>query len=205
MVASIERYGAPFTIGTLLFLAQIWLNHGEGLFDREKLPRLLRQYGVQLCFILFVALTANYRAGCYGLAGYREDLEEQRRERETYVDEKAKAFLDTVQILQSDPAARVYYLRGADTPRFHDVYTGYLAAPVSVVYREIDLDEASAGLVLGDIAASHASYFYAEETAAGGAAILDAKTENEPFSCGVLYRVTEAEGTIRMTRVSQTP
>ncbi len=205
MAASIERYGAPFTIGTLLFLAQIWLNHGGRLFDREKLPRPLRQYGVQLCFILFVALTANYHIGYYGLVGYREDLEEQRRERETYTDEKAEAFLDAVQMLQSDPGARVYYLRGADTPRFHDVYTAYLAAPVSVVHREIDLDEASAGLVLGDIAASHASYFYAEEAAADRAAVLDAKTENEPFSCGVLYRITETEGTIRLTRVSQTP
>lgn len=203
MILSIERYGAPFTIGTLLFLAQIWLNNGERLFDKEKVPRLFRRYGVQMCFILFVALTANYQIGYYGLVGYRNDIGEQMQERETYIDESAETFLDAIQILRSDHTARVYYFRGADTPEFHNIYTSYIAAPVSVVHKEIDLDEASAEWVLGQIKGSHASYLYVEETDADENAIFDAVTQGEAFSCGVLYHITDDGQNIKLTHVSQ--
>lgn len=203
MILSIERYGAPFTIGTLLFLAQIWMDNGGRLFDREKFPRLIRQYGAQLCFILFVALTANYQIGYYGLVGYRDDLEEQQCEREGYVDEKAERFLDAVRILQPDRTARVYYFRGADTPEFHDIYTSYMAAPVSVVHKELNLDEADAEWVLGQIRGSHASYLYVEETDADANAIFDAVTQEEPFSCGVLYCIESDGENIKLTHASQ--
>lgn len=203
MILSIERYGAPFTIGTLLFLSQIWMNSAARLFDREKFPLFLRRYGVPLGFILFVALTANYQVGYDGLAGYRDDLEEQRRDREGYVDEEAEAFLDAIQILQPDKRARVYYFRGADTPEFHDIYTSYLAAPVSVVHKEIDLDEAPADWVLGQIKGSHASYLYVEDTDADENAVFAVVTQEEVFSCGVLYRIAEDGDTIKLTKVSQ--
>lgn len=203
MILSIERYGAPFTIGTLLFLAQIWLDNGERLFDRENFPVLIRRYGAPLCFILFVALTANYQIGYDGLAGYRSGLEEQRLDREGYMDEEAEAFLDAIQVLRPDERARVYYFRGADTPEFHNIYTGYIAAPVSVVHKEIDLDEAAADWVLGQIRGSHASYLYVTKTDADENAVFDAVTQGENFSCGVLYRITENGETIRLTRVSQ--
>lgn len=203
MILSIERYGAPFTIGTLLFLAQIWLDNGGRLFDKEKFPRLIRRYGAQMCFIAFVALTANYQIGYYGLIGYRDDLEEQEREREGYLDDTAEAFLDAVRILQADDTARVYCFRGADTPEFHDIYTSYVAAPVSVVHRELNLDEADADWVLGQIKGSHASYLYVEETDADANAIFDAVMQEEPFACGVLYHIDGDGQSIKLTRVSQ--
>lgn len=201
MILSIERYGAPFTIGTLLFLAQIWLNRGGQLFDRERFPRLLRQYGAQLCFILFVALTANYQIGYYGLAGYRNDLEEEQRQRDGYIDEKAEAFLGAVEVLREEDTARVYYFRGADTPEFHDIYTSYIAAPVSVVHKELDLDEADADWVFRQIRGSHASYLYVEETDADEGAVFGPVTQGEPFSCGVLYHIADDGENIQLTRV----
>lgn len=203
MILSIERYGAPFTIGTLLFLAQVWMNNGERLFDKEKFPALIRRYGVPVCFILFVALTANYQVGYDGLAGYRDDLEEQRLDREGYVDGEAETFLDAIQVLRPDKRARVYYFRGADTPEFHNIYTSYLAAPVSVVHKEIDLDEAPADWVIGQIKGSHASYLYVADTDADENAVFDAVTQGEAFSCGVLYRIADDGETIKLTRMSQ--
>lgn len=203
MILSIERYGAPFTIGTLLFLAQVWMNNGERLFDKEKFPALIRRYGVPVCFILFVALTANYQVGYDGLAGYRDDLEEQRLDREGYVDGETEAFLDAIQVLRPDKRARVYYFRGADTPEFHNIYTSYLAAPVSVVHKEIDLDEAPADWVIGQIKGSHASYLYVADTDADENAVFDAVTQGEAFSCGVLYRIADDGETIKLTRMSQ--
>lgn len=203
MILSIERYGAPFTIGTLLFLSQVWMNHAQRLFDREKYPALVRRYGVPLCFILFVALTANYQIGYDGLMGYQNDAEEQLREREGYVDEKAEAFLGAIQMLQTDKRARVYYFRGADTPEFHNIYTAYLAAPVSVVHKEMKLDEASAEWVLGQIRASHASYLYAEETGGDENAVFDAVTQGEAFSSGVLYRIENDGESLKLIRVTR--
>lgn len=203
MILSIERYGAPFTIGTLLFLAQVWLNNGERLLGRERFPRLIRQYGTQLCFILFVALTANYQIGYYGLIGYRKDLAEQMLEREAYVDDKAEAFLDAIQVLRQEDTARVYYFRGADTPEFHNIYTSYIASPVSVVHKEIDLDEADADWVLGQVKGSHASYLYVEDTDADEGAVFDAVTQDGSFSCGVLYHIAYDGQNIKLTRVSQ--
>lgn len=203
MILSIERYGAPFTIGTLLFLAQIWLDNGGRLFDREKVPGVMRQYGAQLCFILFVALTANYYIGYYGLVGYREDLSEQMQEREAYIDKKAEAFLDAIRILRFEDTARVYYFRGADTPEFHNIYTSYAAAPVSVVHKEIDLNEAAADWVFGQIRSSHASYLYVEDTDADENAVFDAVTQGESFSCGVLYHISDDGQNIQLIRVSQ--
>lgn len=203
MILSIERYGAPFTIGTLLFLAQIWLNNGARLFDREKYPAWLRRYGVQLCFILFVALTANYQIGYDGLVGYRNESEELLGEREGYVDEEAEAFLGEIQMLRTNKRARVYYFRGADTPEFHNIYTSYLAAPVSVVHKEMELDEASAEWVLDQIRASHASYLYAEETGGDENAVFDAVTQGEAFSCGALYRIEDDGESIKLIRVTR--
>ena len=150
-----------------------------------------------------MALTANYQTGYYGLVGYRDDLEEQQREREAYIDESAEAFLDAVQILRSEDTARVYYFRGADTPEFQNIFTSYMAAPVSVVHKEMDLDEASADWVLGQIRGSHASYLYVEETDADENAIFDVVTQNESFSCGVLYRISDDGENLQLTRVSQ--
>lgn len=203
MILSIERYGAPFTIGTLLFLAQVWMNNGERLFDKEKFPALIRRYGVPVCFILFVALTANYQVGYDGLAGYRDDLEEQRLDREGYVDGETEAFLDAIQVLRTDNRARVYYFRGSDTPEFHSIYASYLAAPISVVHKEIDLDEVSADWVIGQIKGSHASYLYVADTDADENAVFDAVTQGEAFSCGVLYRIADDGETIKLTRMSQ--
>lgn len=147
-------------------------------------------------------MTANYQIGYYGLVGYRSDIGEQMQERETYIDKSAETFLDAIQILRSDHTARVYYFRGADTPEFHNIYTSYAAAPISVVHKEIDLDEASGEWVIGQIKGSHASYLYVEETDADESAIFDAVTQGESFSCGVLYRITDDGQNIKLTRVS---
>lgn len=202
MILSIERYGAPFTIGTLLFLAHIWLNGGSRLFESEKFPQFVRRYGVQLCFILFVALTANYQIGYYGLVGYRDDLEMHQDEREGYLDAQAEAFLNEIEILRTDHRARVYYIRGTETPGFHNVYTSYAAAPASVVYREAHPDREAMDWVFQEIRNSHASYLYADEPDAGAYTIFDGVTQGEAFSCGMLYRIMDDGENIQLTPVS---
>lgn len=208
MISSIERYGAPFTIGTLLFLAGIWLSHGERFFEKEKIPAFLRRYGVCISFILFVALTAGYRVGYHGLIGYRQDVEQQLAERAAMIGADEQQFLEVLQSWQqaggAGGGARVCYIRRGDTPRWvNNSYLGYEASPVSMVYRSVNLDDAPTDWMVQEIRASHAEYLYAEETEADAGAVFDGLTEPGPFACGVLYRIVETEAGMRLVRAEE--
>ncbi len=192
MISSIERYGAPFTIGTLLFLAGIWLDHGERFFAKEGMPVLFRKYGTYLGFILFVALTAGYRVGYHGLAGYRNEVDERLEERADMIGEDESRFLEAVQVLGRDLDARVCYIRRGDAPRWvNNSYLGYEAAPVSMVYQSVNLDDAPADWMVQQIRGTHAGYLYAEETDADAGAVFNGITENGEFACGILYQIED--------------
>ncbi len=202
MISSIERYGAPFTIGTIIFLSGIWLEHGGRFFEKERMPAFVKNYGTYLCFILFVALTAGYHVGYHGLVGYLADVEVRLQERADMIGEDETKFLETVQVLGTDSSARVCYIRRGDAPRWvNNSYLAYEVSPVSVVYRSVNLDDASTDWMIQEIRASHAGYLYAEETDADVGAVFDAITDAGEFSCGVLYRLVEEDGTLRLERL----
>lgn len=199
MISSIERYGAPFTIGTTIFLAGVWLERGMCFFEKDSMPGFLKNYGTYLCFILFVALTAGYHVGYYGLVGYRTDVGVRLQERADMIGEDERAFLDTIQILGTDCSARVCYIRRGDAPRWvNNSYLGYEASPVSVVYRSVNLDDAPTDWMIEEIRTSHAGYLYAEQTDADAGDVFDTLTDSGVFSCGVLYRLVEDGGTLRL-------
>lgn len=208
MISSIERYGAPFTVGTLLFIGGIWLDRGSAFFQREdrkgKMPVFLQKYGVYLCFILFVALTAGYRVGYHGLIGYRDTVEEKLAERADMIGQDEARFLEAVRVLGRDSGTRVCYIRRGDVPRWvNNSYAAYEASPVSVVYRSVNLDDAPSDWMVQEIRATHAAYLYAEETDADASAVFDGITADDAFRCGVLYRIADDEGRMELTRVSQ--
>lgn len=204
MISSIERYGAPFTVGTLIFLAGIWLEGAEHLFDKPKLPDFVRKYGTYLCLILFVALTAGYQAGYYGLVGYREDVSAKLEERAGMIGEDERQFLDRVKVFKTDKGTRVCYIRRGDVPRWvNNSYASYEASPISVVYKSINLDDAPTDWMVQEIRASHAEYLYVEETDADVGAVFDEITQGEAFSCGALYYITDEGTKMELTYVSQ--
>ena len=204
MISSIERYGAPFTIGTLLFLAGIWLNRGDVVFQSEKLPAFLRKYGAYLCFILFVALTAGYQIGYHGLVGYRQETEAKLAERAKMIGADEAKFLETIRILDTDTGARVCYIRRGDTPRWvNNSYTAYEASPISVVYKSVNLDDAPTEWMVQEIRASHAAYLYAEDTETDAGEVFDEITREGAFACGVLYRIEDDGVNMELTRVSK--
>lgn len=208
MISSIERYGAPFTIGTLLFLAAIWLRHGERFFAKDRLPYFLQQYGTCLGFILFVALTAGYQVGYHGLIGYRSDVEVCLQERADMIGADEMQFLKVLrsspQPLETAGDARVCYIRRGDAPRWvNNSYLGYEASPVSVVYRSVNLEDAPTDWMVQEIRASHAGYLYAEETEADAGAVFDEIMETGEFACGVLYRIVDEGGVLRLVSVGE--
>lgn len=204
MISSIERYGAPFTIGTLLFLAGIWLERGERLFQTDKIPVFVQKYGVYLGFILFVALTAGYRVGYHGLIGYRNTIEECLAERDAMIEANEAQFLEAVRILGQGSSTRVCCIRRGDVPRWvNNSYVSYEASPVSVVYQSVNLDDAPTDWMVQEIRASHAAYLYAEETDADAGAVFDEITQEGAFCCGALYRIADDGTKMELTRVSQ--
>lgn len=200
MISSIERYGAPFTIGTLVFLAGVWLDGAEHLFSGDKTPDFVRRYGVFLCFIIFVALTTGYRAGYDGLIGYRDSTEDRLRERASMIGADEERFLDALSVLGTDHGTRVCYVRRGDVPRWvNNSYTAYEAAPISVTYISADLAAVPTDWIAEGIRATHAAYLYAEETDADAGTALDEMMSDGTFLCGVLYFITDDGTGMKLT------
>lgn len=199
MISSIERYGAPFTIGTLLFLAGIWLTYGEKLFTRRKTAFVVK-YGTCLLFILFVALTAGWKISWHGLIGYRAQTTAQLQERESMIDEDAALFLQTIRVLGTDESTRVCYIQRDDTPRWvRNSYTNLEASPISVVYKSVNLDDAVTDWMMQEIRNLHASYLYVESTDADAGAVFDAMMAEGEFACETLYRIEDDGEKMRLT------
>lgn len=191
MISSIERYGAPFTIGTLIFLANIWMEYGEH-----------HRYGTCLTLILFVALTAGYKSGYYGLIGYRGDVAEQLASRSAMIDEDAQRFLEVLQPLAIETetglhnkiasGTRILYIQRDDAPRWvRNSYVNLEASPISVVYKSVNLDDAPADWMEDEIRASHAFYIYVEATDADAEGAFGKMMTEGTLSCEKLYRIED--------------
>lgn len=204
MISSIERYGAPFTVGMLIFLANIWLHNGGWLWKHSRFS-FLQKHGACLCFLAFVALTAGWQISYKGLIGYRADIAQQLEQRADMIDEDAAAFLRTIQILGMENSTRVCYIQRDDTPRWvKNSYTNMEASPVSVVYRSVNLNDAVTDWMIQEIRDSHAVYLYVEDTDADASAVFAPMLagQSESFLCGVLYRIEDDGMQMRLVPVS---
>lgn len=210
MISSIERYGAPFTVGTLIFLAGIWLKGADRLFEhvdvqrRQRIGGFVSRYGAYLCLILFVALTAGYQVGYDGLVGYRSDTQTRLEERAEMLGGDERMFLEAIQALGTDSSTRVCYIRRGDAPRWvNNSYAAYEASPVSVVFKSVNLNDAPTDFMIQEIRASHAAYLYVEETDQDAGAVFDRLTDGGAFTCGVLYQIEDDGMEMKLTKVSQ--
>lgn len=189
MIMSIERYGAPFTIGMIIFLANIWLENGE------------HKYRTFLVFVLFVALTAGYEDGYYGLIGYRNYVDSLLGVRAGMIDEDARTFLDKLGAIEVGSGTRVLYIQRDDKPRWmENSYTGMEASPVSVVYRNINLEDAPGDWMEAEIRASHAFYLYVETApTVDGAGVFDEMITDDIFCYEKLYKIEDDGGRLKLS------
>ena len=121
------------------------------------------------------------------------------------IDEDAVSFLQTIQILGMENSTRVCYIQRDDTPRWvKNSYTSMEASPVSVVYRSVNLDDAVPDWMSQEIRDSHASYLYVEETDADADSVFAPMMEEASgsFQCGVLYRIEDDGGQMRLVPVN---
>lgn len=199
MVSSIERYGAPFTIGGLCMIAHLAMagsrtEKEERRQDGKK--QLLGEYAGILCCLAFVFLTADYESAYRGLWGYRSSQQDNLREREEIVDSKADAFLEKVGESQIANSGRVLYLRDiSDVSWVRNTYVSFEASPVSVMYGNVDAGSMEASDIMQMAGEAHAAYLYADEVA-GGEKLFDELTENGTFEYGCLYRIEDTADSI---------
>lgn len=202
MISSIERYGAPFTVGTLLFLSFLWIEHGDKLFAARR--PLIARYGTFLCFIGLTFLTANWPRAYDALIGYRGTVEEALSARAAMVDDRGKDFLEAIKALGGTESTRVLYLQGDDSVRWvGNSYTSLEASPVSVVYQGVNLESASGEWLAGEIRASHALYLYVEVTDADAAAAFADMMAGEKFETQSLYRIEDDKGVICLHKAEE--
>lgn len=182
MVSSIERYGAPFAIGGMYLLA-FYLTGFQAA-----------RRGIIVC-VLFVLLTADYGGAFRALYGYRSQTGEILAERESIIDERAEAFLKVVGAEEKGSIGRVLYLRDiSDVSWVRNTYIGFEAAPVSVMYGNLDTVAADSGDIIKAVRDAHAGFVYVDELPGNGKELFGPLMEREIFEYGCLYQVREEAG-----------
>lgn len=207
MIMSIERYGAPFTIGMIIFLSNIWLENGERMLVKSEqvfksfVSGFWYKYGTTLVFVLFVALTAGYEYGYYGLIGYRNDVDSLLGVRAGMIDEDARTFLDKLEAIEVGSGTRVLYIQRDDEPRWmENSYTSMEASPVSVVYRSVNLEDAPGDWMEAEIRSSHAFYLYVETAPVDdGAGAFDEMVTDDIFCYEKLYKIEDDGERLRLS------
>ncbi|MBD5522664.1 MAG: hypothetical protein HDR03_15825 [Lachnospiraceae bacterium] len=207
MIMSIERYGAPFTIGMIIFLTNIWLENGNRMLVKEDpisrsfVSEVWHKYGTLLIFVLFVALTVGYEDGYYALIGYRNDVDSLLEVRDSMINEDARTFLNALGEVEVGSGTRVLYIQRDDEPRWvENSYASMEASPISVVYRSVNLEDAPGDWMEAEIRASHAFYLYVENAPADdGAGVFDEMVTDDIFFYEKLYKIEDDGDRLRLS------
>lgn len=191
MVSSIERYGAPFMIGGLYLIVFFVLKDSKSAF------------GAILCMV-FVLLTTDYKSAYRALYGYRDTAEETLAQREEMIDEKAEGFLAAVDTGKGDGLGRVLYLRDiSDVSWVRNTYVNFEAAPVSVLYGNVDASSMTSQDIVNAVEDAHAEFLYVDALQGNGGQIFDVLAQGEVFEYGCLYQVLEAGEGIRLVKYAK--
>lgn len=188
MVSSIERYGAPFMVGGMSLLAYLLLERGKGY------------KGAVICG-LFILLTADHAGAYRGLYGYREQTEEILAQREEIVDQAAERFLEQVGAEEKGSIGRVLYLRDvSDVSWVRNTYVGFEAAPVSVMYGNIDTLNATGQDMIQAVSDAHAGFLYVDELDGDGEGLFAPFLQGEKMEYGCLYQVVQSGSGMEMRK-----
>ena len=193
MIASIERYSAPFTVGTLYLLFGIFL---------ERSPRLWGKISPYAALAAAVLLCANWGAVYDGMIGYRQRLDDDLQARSNMITEASEEFLEKMSKQDVGSGMRVLYLKNAQDAAqgVRNTYISFEASPVSVLFGGIGEDTTS-GQVWELVQASHAGYLYADETDEALKELFAPYTEE--FAWKTLNRIQMNAGTLPLERAEE--
>ena len=188
MAASIERYGAPFVMGTMLCLAYIWIGNcgctevsvsatGDKLPSADQVVKGQDQEnGITMfsrTWILVIAVIAltNIPAAFNGFIGYmkNDDVDKANEMRADMIDDESSAFLQMIEGLGitdrciSEGGLRICRVRDGAYYRVADTYVAYEASPVSVMAPSVKLSDIDGNIFVQMVNETHAEYVYVDE------------------------------------------
>ena len=188
MIASIERYGAPYMLGCLLFISYVWLMHDDNRGgqpgddssiqhddkqpvqhdDKRSGQRDLTPARLRIFVICIIALT-NIPAAFDGLIGYRTEVEEAGELRNAFIEKDSEKFLEALVEAGLGPediprgGTRICRVRDGAYYRVQDTYVAYEASPVSVLSPSVQLKDTDADFFVNMVNDTHAEYLYVDE------------------------------------------
>ncbi len=186
MAASIERYGAPFVMGTMLCLAYIWMGNcgctevsvsstGDKLSSADPVVKD-QETGITLfsrTWILVIAVIAltNIPAAFNGFIGYmkNDDVDKANEMRADMIDAESSAFLQMIDDSGitdrciSEGGLRICRVRDGAYYRVADTYVAYEASPVSVMAPSVKLSDIDGNTFVQMVNETHAEYVYVDE------------------------------------------
>lgn len=192
MVASIERYGAPFTIGMFLFLAMISMNH---VSKQGWIP--------VLALLAFILLCTDYPAAWHGAISYRNDVASVLQSRQDMVHDYGEDFLEQVKVKFPDGNTRVLGLFTDDSfMRVRNTIVSFEASPVSTIFTTLknapSIEEYTIVQALKD---SHASYVYIFPGRMEATELLNNLVDSGEFSYNTIYKIQEDNGALHLQLV----
>lgn len=187
MISSIERYGAPFTVGMVLFLGMLCVNHVQ---KTNWVPVLF--------LVVFVLGTTDYSAAYHGAIGYRKDLERERTYRQGMVQGQDADFVNTIQEKIGNRSVRVFGLYSDDGyQKMRNTYIAYEASPVSTMYGTLlYCEEPDLSIIIQSIAETHSEYLYVFQGEKDLKGILDEVVPDKNFQYNTIYKVAFENGTM---------
>ena len=189
MTASIERYGAPFTMGILYILWGIWI----------KKEHSWKKYSYAISMI-FVCLCAQWPGAYHALWGYQEVLEAKQAERSAMVEEDARLFAQKTEGIWKEKGTRILYMRdGSKNHRVKDTYINYEVAPLGVVYADVTESLFQPEVCRQLVEQSHAKYLYADEAMLKSDLLFTDMSEN--FQYETLYKIVTKDGRISLVAI----
>lgn len=124
MVASIERYGSPFTVGSMMLLIYIMLKKLDAKYVLSALA-------------LFILLTADYSGTARAFITYKEVQADVLKEREDIVGDKGREFKKKAfNAVLSDPGRVLFIVDTDEYSLVQNTYISYEVCPVPVVYEK---------------------------------------------------------------------
>jgi len=188
MVSSIERYGSPFMIGGMCLLAYLILKNAKG------------RMGIVVC-ILFILVTADYSGAYRGIWGYRDTVDEVMEERTEIVNQAAKQLLSRIGAGENESIGRVLYLRDvSDVSWVRNTYISFEAAPVSMMYGNVDTQSFREQDILNAVKDAHAGFLYVDELKGNGQELFASFLGGQELEYGCLYEVSEVNGSMEMRK-----
>ena len=185
MAKSIERYGAPFSIGFIMLLAGIVLSY-----------KGVKNYLVKIALAATVLLTVDYSAIAYAYGGYYAEREQALTDRQSMIGEVESTFLNTISGKTQLYGNRVIFIQDATEIHWiRNTYTNFYASPIPVVYASLYAEELTAEAILNQISTLHGSYIYIQEMDADIGTILQQyMLDGDEFQYNKVYEIVEDNG-----------